>query len=106
MEKATRNIAASIRGQREVGLKGDHWDNYAIAQGVLRDEIDSDSKTGRFPFNLDQETRDILLAHARQDAAHALCNTASVLKRVRTLTRLVYLLLAINVVILLRLYVH
>jgi hypothetical protein len=106
MDEATRKIAASITGQREVGLKGDHWDNYAIAQGVLHDEIDSDSKTVRFPYRFDQEQRDALLAHARQDAAHALCNTGSLLKRIRTLTRLVYLLLAISLAILWRLYVH
>ena len=47
-----------------------------------------------------------MLAHARQDAAHALCNTDSLLKRVRILTRLVYLLLAITLAILVAFVIH
>jgi hypothetical protein len=105
MDKISQDIAVATRAQRDVGLKGDHWDNHAIAKHLLLDEIDS-TKPVSFTYRLDQERRDLLLAHARQDAAHALCNTDSLLKRVRTLTRLVYLLLAVSVAILLRLYVH
>jgi hypothetical protein len=105
MDETTRDIAATTTAQREVGLKGDHWDNHAIAKHLLLEEIDS-TKTVRFTYHLDQERRDVLLAHARQDASHALCNTNSLLKRVRILTWLVYLLLTITLAILLRLYIH
>jgi len=77
-------LKGALLGQRIAGLKGDTWDNHAIARDIVHNEL---GYTGnrRPPYNLDQDTRDILLVHARQDAAHALANTVSLLKVVRTL---------------------
>jgi hypothetical protein len=38
-------------------------------------------------YSLDDHTRDVLIAHARQDAAHALLNTATLLEQSRALRR-------------------
>ena len=38
-------------------------------------------------YDLDQETRDRLLAHARQDAAHALINTGDILNQLAIIAR-------------------
>jgi hypothetical protein len=53
--------------------------NAAIAKNVLHEELGyySDQPCS---YNLDQSTRDTLLAHARQDAAHALVINISLLR--------------------------
>jgi hypothetical protein len=43
-------------------------------------------------YNLQDDTRDRLLAHARQDAAHALCNTVTLLDQVKILRRATFTL--------------
>lgn len=75
-------------------MKGDSWDNHAIAHGTLQGDLGTNGKP-RDPYYLDDMTRDILIAHSRQDAAHALLNTMSLLKRVRQLTIAVYILVAL-----------
>jgi hypothetical protein len=78
----------AIQSQRSLGLTGDNWDNYAAAFSTLQREI------GHFPddthldcYEFDEAIRNRLLAHGRQDAAHALMNTASLLNRVVSLQR-------------------
>jgi hypothetical protein len=83
-------IASAIQSQRSLGMRGDSWDNYAVARETLQDELDNRQPSS---YDLKDATRDILITHARQDAAHALGNTTSILKRMRTLTGLVYVLL-------------
>ncbi|ACB27625.1 hypothetical protein [Methylobacterium radiotolerans] len=87
-------IRFAIRAQRDLGMKGDSWDNHAIAHGTLQGDLGTNGKP-RDPYYLDDVTRDILIAHSRQDAAHGLLNTMSLLKRVRQLTIAVYLLMAL-----------
>lgn len=91
MDDAQQRLASAVRMQRELGMKGDNWDNYAVAQATLHDELGYNG-TQRHPYSLDEATRDILIVHGRQDAAHALANTTALLKRAQTLTRLLYAL--------------
>lgn len=51
--------------------------NQDVAYRTTMDEVE-----GRSPavYDLDDERRDVLIVHARQDAAHALCNTISAAK--------------------------
>jgi len=58
----------------------------AIAQNVLQEDLGLHADPPRY-YDLDQETRDRLLAHARQDAAHALINTGDILKQLAIITR-------------------
>ncbi len=92
------HIRFAINAQREVGMRGDSWDNHAVALATLSGDLGAGGKQ-RAPYYLDDMTRDILIAHSRQDAAHALLNTISLLTRVRQLTLLVYLLLALVLVL-------
>jgi hypothetical protein len=54
--------------------------NYAVARNVFQEEI---GRYGEFAieYHFNQQTRDILLAHGRQDVAHALLNTSSLLEQ-------------------------
>lgn len=60
--------------------------NRAIARNVLHTELGRYAETQPV-YSLDQETRDRLIAHARQDAAHALLNTISLMKEVRRINQ-------------------
>jgi hypothetical protein len=72
-------LQATIRTQRSMGMKGANWDNQAIARYTLFQEIGLEGEPPSNPYDFDEFTRDTLLAHARQDAAHAVCNTKSLL---------------------------
>lgn len=90
----------AIKAQRSLGMKGDSWDNYAVARDTLNGDLGLAGKQ-RDAYNLDQNTRDILLAHARQDAAHALCNSISLLNRIKNLNRVIYCLTVLIIVLIL-----
>lgn len=88
MNKSDKRIQSTIKARRAVGLKGESWDNQAIARDVLFDELGY-NRAERPHYHLDDQTKDILLAHVRQDASHALSNTISLLERVEKLDRTV-----------------
>jgi hypothetical protein len=71
-------------------MKGDNWDNYAVGFETLEGDLGRGASRPQ-PYDFDDTTRDILIAHTRQDAAHALLNTISLLRRLTALRRLVYL---------------
>ena len=83
MEMARREaesaLQETINSQRSMGMKGEHWDNYAIARNVLQEEIGLHGEPPRESYHFSQGTYEVLLAHSRQDVAHALCNTKSLL---------------------------
>jgi hypothetical protein len=60
--------------------------NRVTAKEILQEEMGQRSLPQR-EYGLDQTTRDRLLAHTRQDAAHALLNTMTLMKEVRELRR-------------------
>jgi hypothetical protein len=79
---------------------GDNWDNYAVARDVLHGELGLNGEPAQHEYYLDQATRDTLLTHGRQDAAHALCNTKSLLDlngKISRQLRLLNLLLFVSV---------
>jgi hypothetical protein len=54
--------------------------NAAVALNVLKETLgDYGPYEGRH-YSLSDKTRDILIAHARQDAAHALANTVDIMR--------------------------
>jgi len=85
-EKQTANeaLAASLKAHKEFFVRGNNWDvqaNHIVARNVLHSEL------GRYAddqpiYHLDQDTRDRLLVHARQDAAEALCQVRSLMDEV------------------------
>ena len=60
--------------------------NRVTAKEILQEEMGQRSLP-QPEYGLDQTTRDRLLAHTRQDAAHALLNTVTLMKEVRELRR-------------------
>lgn len=76
---------ALVAGNRDIGLKGENWKNEAIASAVLHAELGYLGNGIKHKYNLNEDTEDTLLAHARQDAAHALLNSISLLKISRIL---------------------
>jgi hypothetical protein len=91
MDKETSEEALerAIKAHRRVFVPGRSWPvqaNRTIAENVLNQEL------GHFadrhsPYHLDQETRDLLLAHTRQDAAQALLNTISMMEEIHRLKK-------------------
>jgi hypothetical protein len=90
-EKRTSDEAlqVALEAQRKIFVRGSNWDkqaNHIVARNVL------DSELGKFSdylpvYTLDQQTRDRLLVHGRQDAAEALCHARSLMDEMHQLKR-------------------
>ncbi len=89
--------AGTVAAYRQRYGRGDrHGENHVLAREILATEAGLHGDVDRpFPFALDDRGRDILLAHARQDAAHAVLNTGSLLGEVAVLRRQVRALTAL-----------
>ncbi|MHC6156570.1 hypothetical protein ACVSQB_32940 [Bradyrhizobium elkanii] len=75
---AARRLA--VRGEDEA-----QRNNALYAQLLMEDDLGRYAE-GPWPYNIDQDHRDILLAHTRRDAAEALANSRTLLQEVRRLT--------------------
>jgi hypothetical protein len=79
--EAEEDLKYRLKTARMVAERGDHWERIAneiTARNVLQEDL------GRFKghqpdYHLHQTVRDRLLAHTRQDAAHALINTVTLM---------------------------
>jgi hypothetical protein len=86
-QTAEEALAVVLKAQRSISLPGSDWNkqaNHLVARNVLHSEL------GRYAdsqpiYALDQETRDRLLVHARQDAAEAMCHARSLMDEVHQL---------------------
>ena len=89
-QTAEEHLRLKIRAMREIGATQDDIDA-ATAQSVLHEDLGYfASKSAE--YNLDQGTRDKLLSHARQDAAHAVYAASSTARELRRLRVLVSVL--------------
>jgi hypothetical protein len=73
-EDAETALAHALKMQPRFGISGEHSANLVVAKNVVDEEM------GRYgdhqlEYSLQQKTKDTLLAHGRQDVAHALCNS-------------------------------
>jgi hypothetical protein len=93
-------LKATLSAQHMVGQRGPHWRNHAVALNTLEQDLGYFGRDVAC-YDVDEPARDRLLAHARQDAAHALLNTTAILNRLRLLTWLVVGLLCLCTYILL-----
>ena len=84
-----------------MGITSEHQANYLIAKNVADEEM---GRYGEHPleYSLQQKTKDALLAHGRQDAAHALCNKSIIDQnaRIAAQLRLLNFLLLVTVCLL------
>ena len=78
-------LAAEIFGLKLVRA-GRLQTNAAIARHTLAGDLGEHSDSWLTDYSLDEATRDRLLAHARQDASHAVIATERLASRVRLLT--------------------
>ena len=73
-EKSIKALNAETIAIKELG-GGEEKINAALARHVLHEDL-GHYDIPRATYNLNDKTRDILLAHARQDAAHAVINSS------------------------------
>jgi hypothetical protein len=106
-------LQAAVRAQREMGMKGESWDNYAIARYTLEGELGLNGQTAQHVYDLSRDEYNTLLANGRQDVAHALCNTKSLLdlhgkisRQLRLLNVLVLVSVCFLAAIVAKLYPH
>ena len=90
-ESAAEHLKMRLAMSRDIGIKDPNSLNAIVARNILHDELGR-FRGGQRNYSLDPETGNRLLVHARQDAAHALLNTSSVLDQIRILRRLVIVL--------------
>jgi hypothetical protein len=99
-DDAIEHLRQQIAFARETGATSPSALNAVAGRNVLHEDLGRFSS--RLPhYRLNEDTRDRLIAHARQDAAHALLNTATLLDSVRNLRRMVALLAILLTLILL-----
>ena len=84
MDDVDHQIARRIKIQHEIGQKSVFMDNFVIGQEVLREELAGGNQYQQ-QYDLSTSVRDMLLAHSRQDVAHALSNTSSLLTHLKIL---------------------
>ena len=51
-------LQAQLKAQRSFGQKGDHWDNYAVANCGLNQDLGRYQDSDNFDYGLDDTTRD------------------------------------------------
>src|SRR5438874_1359221 len=78
---AGERLKESIRTQRSLGMKGEFWDNHTVARHTVDEEVGRLGEPTIYGYGFDDGIREVLLTHGRQDVAHALCNTRSLLDR-------------------------
>jgi hypothetical protein len=96
---AEDDLRMRLRAIREIG-DDQGFADATIARNVLHEDLgyfDAPLQT----YNLDDATRDRLLVHARQDAAHAVITVGSLAKEMRKLRRMLTLSLGISVMLVL-----
>jgi hypothetical protein len=81
METSREGDHGEIRSRRDFG-RGAQIINVAAAKASLEQDLAPDGG-GEADYKLDGPTRDRLIAHARQDAAHALWNGFAAYKNAR-----------------------
>jgi hypothetical protein len=103
MQKQTfrEALRETMSAQRSMGHKGANWDNQAVAYHTLLQDLGYYSDHNPSAYGLDENVRDTLIAHARQDAAHAVVNTASLLKEMRIVRILLIAIVCLLVIIIL-----
>jgi hypothetical protein len=97
-ETAIEHLRLQMAFAKDTGPKDASFLNSVIARNVLDEDL------GRFDstlhmYRLDDDTRDRLIVHARQDAAHAVINTATLLQEVKSLRRGVRIMLVLMIII-------
>lgn len=94
-------LRSGLEANKAVGRVGDSWDNHLVAYETVQDELgfNHPSEPIQSYDEFSDEVRDRLLVNGRQDTAHALSNTTSLLKRQRQTYLLVWISIVLNLVV-------
>lgn len=74
----------------------------SFARNILHEDLGYIGDDTQTCYHLDEDTRDRLIAHARQDAALACVSITGIRKEIRTLKLLLWLVVAIGIGLLLK----
>jgi hypothetical protein len=88
-QTADEALKKALKAAQMFAVRGTDWNatkNRLVAQNILHEELGQFSDIQSM-YDLDEATRNRLIAHTRQDAAHALCNTITLMEEVRSLRR-------------------
>jgi hypothetical protein len=98
-----KTFQEGLRGElqvlRDLGRKGPTWEAQALSRCTLHEDLGYYSDSTNSDYGLDEATRDRLIAHARQDAAHAVAASKYILDRLSTLRLISLASLVLNVVL-------
>lgn len=102
MEKNTelREVIAAIRELPAGGRAKKSAELNVISQNILHDDLGRFSDSTSYDYELDDTTRDRLIAHARQDAALACLTSSRAVQEARNARNIAYACLIILMVIL------
>jgi hypothetical protein len=85
-EEALKSTLDAMKGWAAPDADTSSTANSIVARNVLQEDLGL-YEDHQPDYHLDQETRDRLIAHTRQDAAHALVNTIRLMQAVSKLER-------------------
>jgi hypothetical protein len=74
--------------------------NAFMSQSILQDDLGNFSDSRNLVYDLSDEQRDRLIAHARQDAAHATINSIEIINSIRSLKLWIIVLLVLQIAVL------
>ena len=80
--ESNASLRASLAAAKDFGTTDAATKNFWISKNVLHEELGTFGETTEI-YDLNKNTADILIAHGRQDIAHALLNTGSILKELK-----------------------
>jgi hypothetical protein len=89
---AKQALKSSLSAIKAVGGGVDDIDA-EVARNILNEDLGNFSGSYLTNYALDDETRDRLIAHARQDAAHAVVLCSRLSRELRVLKRMLYLVI-------------
>lgn len=81
---------------KRLKLTGVSQKNHSVAQNILDEELGRFSDSLQSSYVLTDAVRDRLAVHSRQDAAHALLNTISLLDEIQSLRKQVSTSVSLN----------
>ena len=102
-EKITAQEAyrAALTAHDDFAPKNKSLRNNVLARNILHEELGYFKDSRNISYDLDDEIRDRLIAHARQDIALAVINSDVIMKeigRIRRDQRITFILLAVLIV--------
>jgi hypothetical protein len=91
----SEDLNAAVRAQKSMTGNDPFWINRAISAHGLHADLGIFRDHEVPYYDMDEHIRDRLIAHARQDAAHALLNTHSIFAELAGIRRRQYMIIVL-----------